>query len=58
MGAQTNIVMNFDRRARYSVCTEYVAEFRSQSPIFGTQTNVELNFNLRDKYLVYTKFGA
>ena len=30
-----NMVLNFDLRARYSVSTEYGAEFRSQSSIFG-----------------------
>ena len=43
-GAQTNVKLNVDLRARH---TEYSAEFWSHSLVFGAQTNMELNLKFR-----------
>ena len=52
-GAYQNMALNFDFRARNSVCIEYDANFRPQRSTFGTQTNVELNSSLRTRYLIF-----
>ena len=48
------MVLNFDLRARYSVPTEYRAEFRSQSSLdIQYLPNTELNFDLGARHSVY-----